>query len=201
DEAAAAELGRFIHKEDFAAMRVVGQFNLGFIIARLGADLFIVDQHASDEKYNYEELQRTMKIDPQRLIRPLQLDLTAHEELLASEHLDILKKNGFDVSIDPTAPPTQRTKLLSVPHSGGGEPFGKKDFEELLHKLGEDTGETVRCSRVSALIASKACRKSVMIGKALDAGQMRRILLHMGMMDQPWNCPHGRPTMRHLVDL
>jgi DNA mismatch repair protein PMS2 len=38
-------------------MAAVGQFNLGFIIARLGADLFIVDQHASDEKANFERLQ------------------------------------------------------------------------------------------------------------------------------------------------
>jgi len=40
-----------ITKQDFFKMEVVGQFNLGFIIARLGSDLFIVDQHAADEKY------------------------------------------------------------------------------------------------------------------------------------------------------
>jgi len=40
-------------------MEVVGQFNLGFIVAKLNKDLFIVDQHAADEKYNFETLQRT----------------------------------------------------------------------------------------------------------------------------------------------
>ena len=55
---AQAELRRVITKSDFAAMEVIGQFNLGFIIARLHRDLFIIDQHATDEKYNYERLQR-----------------------------------------------------------------------------------------------------------------------------------------------
>lgn len=66
--AAEAELCREISKDMFRQMRVVGQFNRGFIIARLGADLFIVDQHACDEKHNFERLQRNTSIAPQRLI-------------------------------------------------------------------------------------------------------------------------------------
>ena len=49
-------------------MEVVGQFNLGFIIARIKSDLFIVDQHAADEKYNFEMLQRTTRLQPQKLV-------------------------------------------------------------------------------------------------------------------------------------
>lgn len=49
-------------------MKIVGQFNLGFIIARLGNDLFIIDQHASDEKYNFETLQRTTSLKSQKLV-------------------------------------------------------------------------------------------------------------------------------------
>lgn len=49
-------------------MEVVGQFNLGFIVAKLNKDLFIVDQHAADEKYNFETLQRTTRLQPQKLV-------------------------------------------------------------------------------------------------------------------------------------
>lgn len=49
-------------------MSIVGQFNLGFIITKLDADLFIVDQHATDEKYNFETLQKTTKITSQKLV-------------------------------------------------------------------------------------------------------------------------------------
>ena len=50
------------------------------------------------------------------------------------------------------------------------------------------------------MFASRACRKSVMIGTALNAPNMRELVDHMGQIEQPWNCPHGRPTMRHLVN-
>lgn len=85
NETAAQALSRVIAKEDFASMEVLGQFNKGFIITRrrvtpshdgtiqessdLLDDLFIIDQHASDEKYNFETLQQTTVIDSQRLIR------------------------------------------------------------------------------------------------------------------------------------
>lgn len=41
----------------------------------------------------------------------------------------------------------------------------------------------------------------VMVGTALSAPEMRKLLGHMGEIEQPWNCPHGRPTMRHLINL
>ena len=81
DEKAVVALSRVIKKKDFDEMVVVGQFNLGFIVVRRhsgGADamddLFIVDQHAADEKYNFETLQVTTKIQSQRLFRCVHWD-------------------------------------------------------------------------------------------------------------------------------
>lgn len=73
NEVAERELSRVILKRDFCLMEIIGQFNLGFIIVKLDNsncnDLFIIDQHASDEKYNFENLQHHTKIQSQRLIR------------------------------------------------------------------------------------------------------------------------------------
>lgn len=49
-------------------MKIIGQFNHGFVIARLNEDVFIIDQHASDEKYNFEKLCKTTKTKGQRLV-------------------------------------------------------------------------------------------------------------------------------------
>ena len=76
-ENAAAALSRVIEKRDFRDMNIVGQFNLGFIIARKTTgdaegvldDLFIVDQHATDEKHNFETLIATTVMDSQRLFK------------------------------------------------------------------------------------------------------------------------------------
>lgn len=55
--------------------------------------------------------------------------------------------------------------------------------------------------KVVAMFASRACRTAVMIGTALKEQEMRAILDKLPHVEQPWNCPHGRPTVRHLVDL
>ena len=69
NSSAEKELSTNISKDMFKRMKVLGQFNLGFIIAKLDNDLFIIDQHASDEKFNQDQ-QRNTTIKSQRLIVP-----------------------------------------------------------------------------------------------------------------------------------
>lgn len=97
---AEAELQKEITKTCFAKMDILGQFNLGFIIAKLDTDLFIVDQHATDEKYNFETLQSTVQLQHQPLTVPQSLDLTAVNEMILIDHLSIFEKNGFKFEID-----------------------------------------------------------------------------------------------------
>ena len=210
-----------VSKADFSNLHIVGQFNLGFILAvrtpadadegesrtRKADELFIVDQHASDEKYNFERLQQETVVSNQRLVRPKQLDLTAVEEEILIENSLALQKNGFLVSIDTTEnePIGQRCKLVSLPLSKEVT-FGLEDLEELLHLLTESPGLTQtstvpRPSKVRKMFAMRACRSSIMIGKPLSKTKMRTVISHMGEIDKPWNCPHGRPTMRHLMTL
>ena len=68
DEECEKELNRLIKREDFKEMKVIGQYNQAFIISRLKNDLFILDQHACDEKYNYETLFETTIMNTQPLI-------------------------------------------------------------------------------------------------------------------------------------
>ena len=71
-------------KKDFINLQIVGQFNKGFILAILypSRDLFIVDQHASDEKFTFEMLSRTTKIHPQDLVCPINLELSITDALI-----------------------------------------------------------------------------------------------------------------------
>ncbi|XP_045596579.2 mismatch repair endonuclease PMS2 isoform X1 [Procambarus clarkii] len=201
DNAAAEdELRKEISKDMFAKMKILGQFNLGFIIVCLGSDLFIVDQHATDEKYNFEILQQTCTLQNQRLIIPQTLELTAVNESILLDNIEIFKKNGFEFKVEEDKPVGRRVALVSMPFSRGWE-FGREDIEELIFMLSDAPGIMCRPSRVQAMFASRACRKSVMIGTALTHTQMQKLVCHMGEIEQPWNCPHGRPTMRHLINL
>lgn len=252
------KLSLTINKGDFSKMKIVGQFNLGFILAvrpgtysatpsdatgaaRAGIqgdddELFIVDQHASDEKFNFERLQATTTVQSQRLVRPKRLELTAVEEEIVLENRAALEANGFQVETDTSGdePVGSRCRLLSLPLSRETT-FSLADLEELISLLGDSpattsspppagdggggegdksTGDTdhrvsatatrryiPRPSKVRKMFAMRACRSSVMIGKALSHRQMEQVVRHMGDMEKPWNCPHGRPTMRHLCAL
>ncbi|KAG0028003.1 Mismatch repair endonuclease pms2 [Podila clonocystis] len=264
DAEAQKSLSRVISKGDFSRMKVLGQFNKAFIVARLdnfsseskddgddvgnsngnsktkkeprlvSSDIFVIDQHASDEKYNFEILQAKTVFSTQKLFQPKKLYLTAQEEIVVVDHMKMLNKNGFYLDYDPDAPVSHRLKLVTLPVSERVV-FDLQDFEELVFLLSQQTASAgggddgaaidgdeghkhhhhhnlsngseggsekmVRCSKVRNLFASRACRRSVMIGHVLNHGQMKRIVRHMGEIDQPWNCPHGRPTMRHLLDL
>ncbi|KAK1518951.1 DNA mismatch repair protein MutL [Colletotrichum costaricense] len=215
---AEAALSLIISKSDFAKMTIVGQFNLGFIIAvrhaardqngdAVGDDeLFIIDQHASDEKYNFERLQSTTVVQSQRLVHPKQLELTALEEEIVMENVAALDVNGFKVSVDSSGdqPVGARCKLLALPLSRETT-FTLSDLEELISLLSDhhltEVSSAPRPSKVRSMFAMRACRSSVMIGKALAQRQMEKLVRHMGELDKPWNCPHGRPTMRHLTGL
>lgn len=216
-EAAEERLSLTVSKSDFSSMKIIGQFNLGFIIASHSSskkgseddkistteDIFIIDQHASDEKYNFERLQSITVVQSQRLVHPKSLDLTAIEEETVMEHLAILEKNGFIVKVDREASVGRRCQLISLPLSRETV-FSLEDLEELINILGgSDEGTTIvpRPSKVRKMFAMRACRSSIMIGKTLTNTQMGKVVKHMGEIDKPWNCPHGRPTMRHLCEL
>ncbi|XP_058832037.1 mismatch repair endonuclease PMS2 [Topomyia yanbarensis] len=200
NRAAEDELQTEISQHDFVRMEIIAQFNLGFIVVRLDQDLFIIDQHATDEKYNFEDLQRNTVLQSQKLVVPQPLELTAVNEMILMDNLEIFEMNGFQFEIDGGAEPTRKIKLLAKPFSKNWE-FGKEDIDELIFMLQDAPNTVCRPSRVRNMFASRACRKSVMIGKALSSTEMRKLVNHMGEIEQPWNCPHGRPTMRHLVNL
>ncbi|RKP00784.1 hypothetical protein CXG81DRAFT_12836 [Caulochytrium protostelioides] len=200
-EQAEAQLVHHLSQTAFASMHVLGQFNLGFILARHGDHLYIIDQHASDEKHQFEKLRHGTAPDRQVLIQPIRMQLTAEQECLVMAHQPTFNRNGFDVRIDHDAPPGHRTALYSVPQSRAVSLDGS-DFEDLLHQIGEHGDyHGIVCKRLLAIYASRACRKAIMIGTPLSQATMVRVVRQLAELRQPWSCPHGRPTVRHLLQI
>lgn len=259
---------RVLTMQDFLDLRVIGQFNLGFIIAELRNDLYILDQHACDEKIRFEGLQHSTSIHQQPLIVPLPLEATASEEDIIEEHLHIFERNGFKIKVDPEKPCGRRLSVSSVPFSKSVQ-FGLEDIHELASLIADCSGgmsgysgdaphisklllkndavkpigadvrsdvtrteadaayanadtdtdtpsgdsmasnhpaladrvNKLRLPKLLSMYASRACRSAVMIGTALKVSEMRTIVRKLSNIEQPWNCPHGRRTMHHLVDL
>ena len=237
-----------LHHNDFESMVVIGQFNLGFVLCRCrNNNLWILDQHACDEKFNFERLCADTTIHEQRLIAPLPLELSPSEESCVLDNMDIFEKNGFRFQYDETKPPRHRLSLTALPHSGSGGDghravqFGAEDVGALCAILGADgassslgfvagsgtgadgsglygnnavrrhgmTSSTsaidgpsiVRLPKAIAMFASRACRSSIMIGTALSQKEMETVVRKMKNVNAPWDCAHGRPTLRHVCSL
>ncbi len=229
-------------KEDFLTMNVIGQFNMGFILAQCKKkNLWILDQHACDEKYNFEKLIATTKFHEQKLIAPLPMELSPSEEDCILENMSVFEEHGFRFEYNDTKPPRHRLSLTALPYSGSGGDgrkavqFGKEDVGALCSLLGADGessssgfvsgsgtgadgsgssgnnavrryagrngGTIIRLPKVVAMFASRSCRGSVMIGDALSHNQMTKIIQRLHGVDQPWDCPHGRPTLRHVKNI
>jgi len=235
---------RVIQKSDFLKMGIVGQFNLGFIITKLNEDLFIIDQHATDEKFQFEKLQRTTRIHSQVLFRPMPVKVSPAHFLIILDHIDVFRANGFDFcgpAVEEMKANTTKSSevattdgdhaegcrlfLRKIPFSKSTT-FGMDDVTQLCTLLSDAGGgeimnsdemgtadaedraprapshlRNLRIPKLRAMFASRACRSSVMIGTALQRVKMRKLVRNMGTMSHPWNCPHGRPTMRHLFHL
>ncbi|KAK7196888.1 mismatch repair protein PMS1 [Novymonas esmeraldas] len=192
------DLNQYFNKNSFKEMRVIGQFNHGFIIAVLpNGDVFIVDQHASDEKYNYERLVRAYVATPQPLVLPVSVAMDAHEVNLAMEHRLELLHHGFKVDRGGDDTKLLVGSLPVLPY----DVVSASDVVELVQQL-VDYGSITRPLRaVWHSMATKACRSSIMIGTPLTLKRMKLILERLGELEQPWNCPHGRPTLRLLGNL
>jgi DNA mismatch repair protein PMS2 len=110
-----------LDRNNFIHMSIIGQFNNGFILARCpNHNLWILDQHACDEKYNFEKLCKEMTIHEQRLITPLPLELSPSEEHCVLEHTDLFERNGFRFHYNPDKEPRHRVTITALPHSGSG---------------------------------------------------------------------------------
>ncbi|GLH07952.1 Putative DNA mismatch repair protein pms2 [Gryllus bimaculatus] len=174
NENAEKELRQQISREMFSKMEVVGQLNKSFIVVHMESDLFIIDQHAADEIYNFENLMKSSTIPNQRLVAY--------------------------VTSDAETPPCQRIQLTAVPVSKLWT-YGKDDVIELIAMLEECPDVICRPSRIRAMFASRACRKSVMMGSSLTHSIMRNIVDHLGTLDEPWgeDCEHLSDVMSATV--
>lgn len=110
--------------------------------------------------------------------------------------------NGFDM-VDA---PDGGLLLTAVPFSKEVV-FGEEDVLELAAMLADGAsvatmqGPVPRPSKVGAMLAMRACKSSITMGKPLDHARMKRLLAGLSELRAPWSCAHGRPTLRHLCVL
>lgn len=188
-------------KKEFRNFEIIGQFNLGFIITYLPQkrQIFIIDQHASDEKRNYETMIKSYKFENQLLFNPIVIsDLSDLERNTIKENQEIFFKNGFNINFTDK---NEQVIIKTLPCFKNIQ-FDLNDFHEILSHLTNNADDSFfRPNKFKTTIAYKACRKAIKVGDELNFEQMKEIVKNMETLQSPWNCPHGRPTMVKTQDL
>lgn len=195
-----------LSRQSFVNMDIVGQFNRGFIITRFNDHIFIIDQHASHERFNFEDQLDKCPLNEQPMVRPKPLLLTMIQENAVIDNIDEFTKRGFRFAIDENKLSGYRVQLSSISVCKGhglDVHLDKGDVEELINVIlnSPNVVKNYTLEKVKNLAATRACRKSVMIGEPLTRSQMHDIVSKMSGLQNPWICAHGRPTIRHLMDV
>ncbi len=163
------------------------QLHGSFIFASTKTGFMIVDQHAAHERIIYDRiLRRREPLPPQMLLFPLRVDLTLQENEFLEEHIDGFYELGFRI---------KKFSGNSIVIEGI-PPFMREINEEIIHALLEDMIEGVTGKDVFQEMAQQvACSAAMKAGEELKGDEMNKLFDSLFATDDPYTCPHGRPTM------
>lgn len=181
----------------FPMPRIIGQFRGTYILTQIHDELYIFDQHAAHEKINFEKYMKEIRegaVASQSLLIPEILDLDLEDHELYRENREVLSEAGFviedfgDRSISIREVPLflGRVQASSYLH----------EILDNIRNLGRGNKEDVKYLR----IATAACKSSIKAYEELTAEEMRYLIDELRHIDEPFTCPHGRPTLVKMTE-
>lgn len=171
--------------------KYVGQVFDTYIIIQIGEKMYIIDQHAAHERLLYEQIKAnyfSKNSNSQILLLPILVELTQKEMDAVNENQEILKNVGFEFENfgDRTI------KISGVPNIGYDLDYKGVFLDTIDEILG--VNKTYRESKEDRFIATLACKAAVKGNMNLSYKEQIALLDDMVKLDNPFNCPHGRPT-------
>jgi DNA mismatch repair protein MutL len=178
-------------------LRVLGQLHDTYLVAEADDGLVLVDQHAADERINYERLREQFEGETttQALAEPVEVALTAEEAELFGTYEDALARLGFLADrVD------DRTVEVKTVPSVVAESADPAVLREVLAEMvtGEDAAERTVEAIADELLADMACYPSITGNTSLTDGSVVDLLGALDDCENPWACPHGRPVLVHI---
>ncbi|HEV2715536.1 MAG TPA: DNA mismatch repair endonuclease MutL, partial [Terriglobales bacterium] len=176
-----------------ASLKPLGQIRESFILAVNHEGLWIIDQHVAHERVLFERIlrQRALeKVESQRLLMPLIVELTPAQQALLTEISDELAANGFEVE-----PFGARSIAVKIAPAGIEAPQIERMLHELLDQLTREE-QALNVEKLRARIAASiACHAAIKVNMPLEQNKMEWLLTELAKTDFPFSCPHGRPVV------
>lgn len=179
-------------KKELPDLYPVGVVHGTYIICQNETGMYMIDQHAAKERINYEKFKYEMgrptkdKIYP---IFPYVIELSSNEAIVMKERMDTLREIGFDVDeigINSIVIKAHPTWLI-------------KDYEEeqcrkIVEILLETKDFSIEKFRESAA-TMMSCKQAIKANEYISPEEVEKLLDDLRHCDNPFNCPHGRPTI------
>ena len=178
--------------------RIIGQVFDTYWLIQFEDKLFIIDQHAAHEKVKYERLMKQFhekSVISQRLMPPIIVSLTGQEESILHTYEDAFSQLGFEIE----AFGGNEYALRSVPVDlyGCSE---RELFLAVLDELSQETGNRGSFQVIEEKIASMSCKAAVKGNNRLSLQEADQLIDELLTLDNPYNCPHGRPTIIAMTE-
>jgi len=176
-------------------LRPLGQLRESFILAAGEDGLWIIDQHVAHERVLFEKILRerqTQKIERQRLLMPLLVDLKPDQMAVFSCIAEELGRNGFEVEL--FGPQTLALREAPSGLEGAGL---ERALVEIIEQTAADPDKASPFQGLTRLreriTASVACHAAIKVNTPLDPERIRWLLSELAKTSHPTSCPHGRP--------
>jgi len=174
-------------------LKPLGQIRNSFILAVNEDGLWIVDQHVAHERVLFERILKqrgAQKVESQRLLMPIVLELSPAQQAVFSEIADELQHNGFEAE-----PFGARSVAVKVAPAGVDASAVEHMLHELLDQFSREE-QSLNLEKIRARIAASiACHAAIKVNMPLEQNKMEWLLAELAKTDHPMACPHGRPVV------
>jgi len=182
----------FLTKDAKKKHRIIGQLFKTYWLVEFEDKLFIVDQHAAHEKVLYERTMATLKekeYTSQTISPPIVLSLDANEILMLEKYKDQIAKMGYEVESFGG----KEYMISAIPAN-----LFKMDMKDLFIEMLDDFSNLSGRETPELIlekVASMSCKAAVKGNQNLSFSEFDALVEELLTLDNPYNCPHGRPTI------
>ena len=186
----------FLSEDARKKHRLIGQVFKTYWMIEYDNKLYIVDQHAAHEKVMFERLMKQMsekQVISQQLLPPKVLHLSSVEHTIVMDKMELFTQTGFEIEDFGD----DSIVIRSMPDDiMGVDP--QLLFDSLLNALAEDVGR-IHLDFFVEKLSGMACKAAIKGNTEISAQEADALIDELLTLDNPYNCPHGRPTMISLT--